>query len=104
MGADLLLHHVADTSNKLMKKKLKRFKRIMGHHTWPHKIAKIMNQAKPKFTALTHVLMFGEKSAKSLAKIKKISSLPVVMWQDLMEIMVSKNGSKVVKQGIATTH
>jgi hypothetical protein len=26
------------------------------------------------------------------------------MWQDLMEIMVSKNGSKVVKQGIATTH
>ena len=48
--------------------------------------------------------MFGTKSAKALAKIKKDTTLPVVMGQDLMEIMVSKNGTKVTKQGIATTH
>lgn len=43
-GADLLIHHIGDTSDNLMKKKLRRFKRIMGHHTWPHEIGKIMNQ------------------------------------------------------------
>ena len=76
----------------------------MGHHTWPHQVAQIFNEAKPKFTVLNHILMFGVKSKDALAKVKKDTKETIILEQDLMESMVSKNGSKVVKEGIPTTH
>jgi hypothetical protein len=48
--------------------------------------------------------MFGVKSKDALAKVKKDTKETIILGQDLMESMVSKNGSKVVKEGIPTTH
>ena len=101
-GADLLVHQVADVSAKLMKKSPKRFKRIMGHHTMPNEIAKILNQAKPRFTALSHLVLFGVTKKSVLAKITKDTKEPVIMGNDLMQIMVGKSETKVIKQGIAS--
>ena len=101
-GADLLVHQVADVSPKLMKKKPKRFKRIMGHHTMPDEIAKIVNQAKPRFTVLSHLVLFGVTKKAVLAKIKKDTTEPVIMGNDLMQITVGKSETKVIKQGIAS--
>ena len=63
----------------------------MDYHTTPEEMARIIKEASPKFTVLTHILLLGGISeADTLDKVKSLvnNSYDVEMGYDLMGIDV----------------
>ena len=93
--ADVLVHEIVAADENLLKK-YNRLQSIVDYHTTPEQMAAILKQAKPRFTALTHVLLFGVEEQTVLDQIAKEYSGEVVVGYDLMKIGVG-NKIKVEK-------
>lgn len=95
MGVDLLIHQIGYAPPIAMKKN-KLVKKIIGHHTQPHQLAKVLNAAKPKLTVLSHIVVFKLKGADLSAKgeegmmqaLRKDYKGKVLLGQDLMAFEV----------------
>ena len=88
--ADVLVHEIAAAS-KILLHKNKRLQRIVGYHTNPEQMTKILQQTNPRLTALTHVLLFGVSEQNVLTSIKENYDGKVVIGRDLMKIDVGEN-------------
>ena len=89
--ADVLVHEIVAANERLLQKN-KRLQSIVGYHTTPEQMTAILQQAKPRFAALTHVLLFGVEEQSVLDQIAEGYQGRVVMGYDLMKIGV---GNKI---------
>ena len=89
-NVDLLIHEIADAPDSI-KNRSPKVKGLMDYHTTPEEMARIIKEASPKFTVLTHILLLGGISeADTLDKVKSLvnNSYDVEMGYDLMGIDV----------------
>ena len=66
----------------------------MNYHTTPEEMARVINEAKPRYTVLTHMLLLGGISETDvITKVKKLTNnkAKVVLAYDLMAIDVKDN-------------
>ena len=69
-------------------------KGLMNYHTTPEEMARVINEAKPRYTVLTHMLLLGGISETDiLNKVKSLTNnkAEVELAYDLMAIDVKDN-------------
>ena len=66
-NCDLLIHEIADAPDSLIKKSPK-VEGLMNYHTTPSEMIQIINEVKPRYTVLTHVLALGGVSEDQIVK------------------------------------
>lgn len=97
-GADVLIHEITAASDNLLKRN-KRLRQVVAYHTTPEQMLNLLQKARPRFTALNHVLLFGVEEQAVMAKIQAEYQGKVVMGHDLMKIGV---GSKITVENLHT--
>ena len=89
-NSDLLIHEIADAPLSVINKYPK-VKGLMNYHTTPEEMARVINEAKPRYTVLTHMLLLGVISETDVIdKVKKLTNnkAEVELAYDLMAIDV----------------
>ena len=89
-NTDLLIHEIADAPLNVINKYPK-VKGLMNYHTTPKEMARVIEEAKPRYTVLTHMLLLGGVSEKEvLTKVLKLTNniAKVEIAYDLMAIDV----------------
>ena len=89
-NTDLLIHEIADAPLNVINKYPK-VKGLMNYHTSPKEMARVIEEAKPRYTVLTHMLLLGGISEKEvLTKVLKLTNniAKVEIAYDLMAIDV----------------
>lgn len=87
-GADVLIHEVGAARPELMSQVFAQ--RIMAHHTSPHDVGRVFDQAKPKLAVYTHIVMLSSEtiSEPTLADIeaetRQTYKGPLQFGEDLM--------------------
>lgn len=102
MGADLLIHEVADIDPGLMET-FPRFREITDHHTTPEQAGEIFSMARPKLAAYSHIIAL--KPGQGLAEDQDASTIiartrttydgPLVAGTDLMSFVIGDDGITV---------
>ena len=89
-NVDLLIHEIADAPDSI-KNRSSKVKGLMDYHTTPEEMARIIKEASPRFTVLTHILLLGGISeTDTLKKVRSLvnNSYEIEMAYDLMGIDV----------------
>ena len=89
-NSDLLIHEIADAPLSVINEYPK-VKGLMNYHTTPEEMARVINEAKPRYTVLTHMLLLGGITETDvIAKVKKLTNnkADVELAYDLMAIDV----------------
>ena len=89
-NSDLLIHEIADAPLRVINKYPK-VEGLMNYHTTPEEMARVINEAKPRYTVLTHMLLLGGITETDvIAKVKKLTNnkAEVELAYDLMAIDV----------------
>ena len=89
-NVDLLIHEIADAPDSI-KNRSSKVKGLMDYHTTPEEMARIIKEASPRFTVLTHILLLGGISeTDTLNKVRSLVNdlYEVEMAYDLMGIDV----------------
>lgn len=100
-GVDVLIHSIGAARQELLDTS-PLWKRIMGHHITPEDAGSVFNDTQPKLAVFHHVVAATNGKIKPvpakemLARAKAVYSGPLVMGQDLMSLIVGKDGVKVV--------
>ena len=89
-GADLLLHEVAMASEPLRARN-PRLEKVLAYHTSPRELVRVLTQATPRLSVLTHWLVFGVSEDQLLAAVLRGHSNPVIIGRDLMAFDVGEN-------------
>ncbi|MED5502639.1 MAG: MBL fold metallo-hydrolase [Pseudomonadota bacterium] len=92
-NSDLLIHEIADAPLSIINKYPK-VEGLMNYHTTPEEMARVINEAKPRYTVLTHMLLLGGISETDvLDKVKNLTNnkAEVELAYDLMAIDVKDN-------------
>ena len=92
-NCDLLIHEIADAPDSIIKKYPK-VQGLMNYHTTPKEMARVIEEATPRYTILTHMLLLGGiKEIDLLEKIKNLTNNNAVIEiaYDLMAVDVKDN-------------
>ena len=87
-GADVLIHEVGAARPELMSQVFAQ--RIMAHHTSPHDVGRVFEQAKPKLAVYTHIVMLSSETipeptlADIEAETRQTYKGPLQFGEDLM--------------------
>ncbi len=88
-NADLLIHEVAAAREGLTAHN-PRLKRILGYHTQPSGLAKVLAQTQPRLTVLTHWVLFGVEPEQVLKQLRARCDCPVIEGVDLLWVDVGE--------------
>jgi len=102
-GVDVLIHQVAAARPELIKA-LKFLPVILAHHTKPEEAGTVFSRVRPKLAVYYHLSLFGNPKIKpysfeELVQLtRKTYSGPLVVGEDLMTLIVGRNGVQIVRK------
>ncbi len=88
-NADLLIHEVAAAREGLAAHN-PRLKRILGYHTEPSGLAKVLAQTRPRLTVLTHWVLFGVEPKQVLEQLGARCDCALIEGVDLLWVDVGE--------------
>ena len=88
-GADLLIHELAVASESLRKAN-ENLRRILATHTDIEGLSRVLNEAKPRMTLLTHVLMFDVSEEEVMSRVEAGYTGDVRLADDLTAVDVGE--------------
>lgn len=100
-GVDLFIHSIAGAKKELLAS-AKRWERILAHHTGPEDVGRIFAQAKPKMSALYHLVTLTNGKIKPpklsdlVALLKTTYDGPVTVGADRTRFIIGNDGVKVI--------
>jgi len=100
-GVDVLIHQVAAMRPEMLK--IPVFKVIMAHHTSPEEAGTVFARAKPKLAVYYHFVIYGNpkippyKEQDVIELTRNNYSGPLVIGQDLMAFVITKDDVKIVE-------
>lgn len=89
-GADVLIHEIFAANPELLEKN-PRLQRIERYHTNLEQMSRILNEARPKLTVLTHVILAGMSRDAVMRRLRKIYAGEVHMGEDLMRFEIGSS-------------
>ncbi len=101
-GVDVLIHSIGAARQELLDAS-PLWKRIMDHHITPEDAGRVFNETKPGLAVFHHVVAATNGKIKPvppkqmLERTKAVYDGPLEMGQDLMTLIVAKDGVKVLR-------
>jgi len=90
-GVDLLIHEIFSATAPILKKN-PRLQKIERYHTNPAQLVSVLQAAKPRAAALTHVILVGVEGDALLDEVKNDYAGDIYLGEDLMLFEI---GSKI---------
>lgn len=86
-GADLLVHEIAAADGALLDGN-PRLRKVLGYHTTPQQLRRVIEEAAPRAAVLTHVLAFGPGAEQDIAALEADYPERLRVGEDLLRIGV----------------
>ncbi len=84
---DLLIHEIFAAKTNLLEKN-PRLQKIERYHTNPNQMSRILGDARPRMTVLTHIILIGVEEDALIKQLNDSYSGEIRMGEDLMRLEV----------------